>query len=60
MNRRQFLQAAGMGAFAVRVRAQTPAQPKLKIDAYSRHLQWLRSADEVADAARNWVTTAST
>ena len=51
MNRRRFLQATGLGAFTARVRAQTPAQPKLKIDAYSRHLQWLRSADEVADAA---------
>jgi sugar phosphate isomerase/epimerase len=28
--------------------AQAPA--KLKIDAYSRHLQWLRSPDEVAEA----------
>src|SRR5579863_3083805 len=30
----------------------TQAQPgrKLKVDAYSRHLQWLRSADEVAEA----------
>ena len=30
-----------------------PGQPvaKLKVDAYSRHLQWLRGADEVAEAA---------
>lgn len=28
-----------------------PPLPKLKVDIYSRHLQWLRTADEVADAA---------
>lgn len=37
------------------VPAETPLGPsgklKLKVDAYSRHLQWLRSADEVAEAA---------
>src|SRR5581483_1523778 len=27
------------------------APAKLKVDAYSRHLQWLRTADEVAVAA---------
>jgi sugar phosphate isomerase/epimerase len=38
------------GGFAGRARAaDTPVQ-KLKIDAYSRHLGWLRSADEVAEA----------
>ena len=31
-------------------RAQSAPQ-KLKVDAYSRHLQWLRTADEVAEAA---------
>ena len=36
--------------------AQTPPAPeapvkRLKVDAYSRHLQWLRTADEVAEAA---------
>src|SRR6185369_9494318 len=33
--------------------AQNPAAgtvKKLKVDAYSRHLQWLRTADEVAEA----------
>lgn len=30
--------------------AAPPAVKKLKVDAYSRHLQWLRTADEVADA----------
>jgi sugar phosphate isomerase/epimerase len=30
--------------------AEAPVN-KLKVDAYSRHLQWLRSADEVAEAA---------
>lgn len=38
-------------------RGGAPASPapratgKLKVDIYSRHLQWLRTADEVADAA---------
>jgi sugar phosphate isomerase/epimerase len=27
-----------------------PAAKRLKVDAYSRHLQWLRTADEVAEA----------
>ena len=49
MNRRQFIHASA--ALAVRAGAQTPTAPKLKIDAYSRHLQWLRSADEVAEAS---------
>lgn len=51
MNRRQFIQASGITALAARAPAQTATAPKLKIDAYSRHLQWLRSADEVAEAA---------
>src|SRR5947209_175083 len=56
MQRRVFLQtgieamlamAAGSAASA-----QTPAgeAKKLKVDAYSRHLQWLRNADQVAEA----------
>ena len=56
MNRRELLQtAAGMlaasggTAFGADVPAPAP-QAKLKIDAYSRHLQWLRSAEEVAQA----------
>jgi sugar phosphate isomerase/epimerase len=57
MNRRGFLQSS-LGAalsaplFAQAV-AQTPApavKRRLKVDAYSRHLQWLRTADEVAEA----------
>jgi sugar phosphate isomerase/epimerase len=42
--------AAALGSTAST--AQTPvAQPtKLKVDAYSRHLQWLRDAGQVADA----------
>ncbi len=60
MNRRNFLQVSAAAAAGVHMIgrmgvAQTPAdnstRKKLKIDAYSRHLQWLRSADEVADAA---------
>ena len=53
MDRRSFLQIGGAAALAARAAAQAPAgrTAKLKIDAYSRHLQWLRSADEVAEAA---------
>jgi sugar phosphate isomerase/epimerase len=39
------------GASPAAAAANPPAAPaKLKIDAYSRHLQWLRSPDEVAEA----------
>src|SRR5215510_13455839 len=50
MNRREFLYAS---ALAVRS-LQSPPQPsgKLKIDIYGRHLLWLKSADEVASAAK--------
>ena len=65
MDRRQFLQsslgAALVGPLMTDVaHAQVPPQPrapagsaprKLVLDAYSRSLQWLRSADEVAEAA---------
>jgi sugar phosphate isomerase/epimerase len=64
MKRREFLQigagtlltgTAGLSAIAPAAQAGTAsAQPntggRLKVDAYSRHLQWLRSADEVAEA----------
>src|SRR5690348_2770746 len=58
MQRRVFLQS-GMEAMLAMAAAkagaaQTPeagARKKLKVDAYSRHLQWLRTAEEVADAA---------
>jgi sugar phosphate isomerase/epimerase len=43
----------GAGAVAATAAAQTSspsARKRLKIDIYSRHLQWLRSADEVAEA----------
>ena len=59
MDRREFFQT-GLGAIAAGVAvqpavAQTPAPAEraaktLKVDAYSRHLQWLRTADEVAEA----------
>ena len=57
MQRRVFLQS-GMEAMLAMAAAkagaaQTPeagARKKLKVDAYSRHLQWLRTAEEVADA----------
>src|SRR5215475_11258248 len=58
MDRRKFFQA-GLGSIAAQVAVRaaqtaTPAEPAvkmLKVDAYSRHLQWLRTADEVAEAA---------
>src|SRR6185369_15747220 len=62
MRRRDFLQitaaallAAGVGPARRRLHAQaarrTADAGKLTVDIYSRHLQWLRTADEVADAA---------
>src|SRR5436305_14264354 len=56
MHRRAFLQTGvatvAAAALTSRIWAQaTPAATKkLKVFAYSRHLQWLRTADEVADA----------
>src|SRR5262249_29004100 len=50
MNRRQLLHVGAGAALTAAVRAQQ-SNPKQKIDAYSRHLQWLRSPDEVAEAA---------
>src|SRR5437016_5071861 len=56
MQRRAFLQTGieatlAMAAAGV-AHAQSPAgeTKKLKVDAYSRHLQWLRDADRVAEA----------
>jgi sugar phosphate isomerase/epimerase len=49
MDRRSFLQIGSVAALAAGGAAR--ASTKLKIDAYSRHLQWLRSADEVAEIA---------
>jgi sugar phosphate isomerase/epimerase len=56
MQRRDFLQA-GIGALAVAATVRNAlgqgapqTAKKLKVDAYSRHLQWLRTADEVAEA----------
>jgi hypothetical protein len=57
MQRRAFLQT-GMEAMLAMTAGQalsaqtTAASPtkKLKVDAYSRHLQWLRTADEIAEA----------
>jgi len=61
MKRRDFFEltagallGGGAGTIRPRLQAQTATQPaigKLKVDIYSRHLQWVRSADEVADAA---------
>jgi sugar phosphate isomerase/epimerase len=54
MDRRKMLQAGAAvlaaGSFAGRARAADAVAQKLKIDAYSRHLGWLRSADDVAQA----------
>jgi sugar phosphate isomerase/epimerase len=64
MKRRDFLQlaagalaAAGVPPQGVRADAaadasQAAGASTMKVDIYSRHLQWLRSADQVADAAR--------
>lgn len=44
---------ASVGAVVAQAAAQVPAAPsqgKLKVDIFSRHLQWLRTADEVAEA----------
>ena len=51
LSRRSEAQAAG--AQQQPVPPETPLIPtrKLKVDTYSRHLQWLRTADEVAEAA---------
>jgi sugar phosphate isomerase/epimerase len=62
MNRRDFFQltagallAGGAGSTRARLHAQAASQAAgagaLKVDIYSRHLQWLRTAEEVADAA---------
>jgi len=53
MDRREFLALGAGAALAAQAIAQTStrAVSKLKVDAYSRHLQWLRTADEVAEAA---------
>ena len=50
MNRREFLYASALAMGAL----QGPPRlsGKLKIDIYGRHLLWLRSADEVAMAAK--------
>ena len=56
MQRRVFLQA-GVDAILAMAATQTGRAQgapsgdtrKLKVDAYSRHLQWLRTADQVAD-----------
>jgi len=56
MQRRVFLQTGMEAMLAIAagsaLAAQTPEGEtrKLKVDAYSRHLQWLRDADQVADA----------
>lgn len=43
---------AGIGAaLAARVIA-SPAVEPLRVDIFSRHLQWLRTADEVAEDMR--------
>src|SRR5689334_17050263 len=53
MDRRKLIcgSAAALTASAFSgVSRAAEAQSKLKIDAYTRHLAWLRSPDEVADA----------
>jgi sugar phosphate isomerase/epimerase len=51
--RRRFIEIGAAAAFASTTRAQSAAvavRKPLKIDIFSRHLQWLRTADEVAEA----------
>ncbi len=53
MDRRQFIQAGVGAVLAAQGRAQAPPSAvakQLKIDVFSRHLQWLRDADQVAEA----------
>ena len=50
LDRRSFLAGCG-AALALGTPLSAQTSPKLVIDAYSRHLQWLRTADEVAGAA---------
>src|SRR5262245_19230429 len=55
MNRREFLYFSGAAAAtSTRIVGQSPSSSpiKLKIDAYSRHLQWLRTPEEVAVAVK--------
>jgi sugar phosphate isomerase/epimerase len=55
MNRREFLQTGAGTGMAYAVGVSSFGSPSLdaltKVDIYSRHLQWLRSPDEVAEAA---------
>ena len=66
MDRREFCQASVMATIVGNVLADTtlaraaqapaaptaaPAPRKLIMDAYTRHLHWIRSADEIAEAA---------
>src|SRR5580658_3816373 len=57
MNRRDFFQSSLGAALSAPLFSQAASQipapaakRQLKVDAYSRHLQWLRTADEVAEA----------
>jgi len=50
MNRRDLLKIGAGAVFSALTRGQAPGS-RMKVDAYSRHLQWLRSPDEVAEAA---------
>ena len=54
MKRREFLAATAAASVAgsVRLQSEPASNSTLKIDAYSRHLQWLRSGGEVAKAAK--------
>ena len=53
VNRREFVQLSVGAAWAAQAMAQTPSAAAVtlqKVDIFSRHLQWLRKADEVAEA----------
>src|SRR5262245_49337240 len=65
MDRRRFFETSVIAGLAARVLSgstparaqapaaagQTPAPRRLIMDAYTRHLHWLRTADEIAEAA---------
>jgi sugar phosphate isomerase/epimerase len=52
MNRREFLYGCAAGVSLSRLQQPASVVPQLKIDAYSRHLQWLRTPEEIAIAVK--------
>jgi len=52
LDRRRFLQIGTGAALASQCRAHPPVAKPLKVDIFSRHLQWLRTPEELAEAAQ--------